>query len=100
MQALKRLERLAAEHPYFPGTYEMLFRICADANTPVPESVLTGNALIACSENAELSMQLGEAFAEKSLWLNAIGAYGFAAALEPRNKEALERHAEAIKRAK
>lgn len=99
-QALKKLEKIIAEHPYFPDAYKMLFKICEDSGTAIPEAVLTGNALIACSESAELSIQLGAAFDAKGLWLNAIAAYALALALEPRNKEALERHAAVISQAR
>ncbi|HVU19373.1 MAG TPA: hypothetical protein VHE09_01490 [Rhizomicrobium sp.] len=99
-QAMKRLEKLVEEHPYFPGAYEMLFKICGESGTAIPEFALTGNALVACSESAELSMRLGEAFGGRGLWLNAIAAYSIAAALQPRNKDALDRQAEAIQNAR
>jgi plasmid maintenance system antidote protein VapI len=78
----------------------MLFAACADSGTAVPESVLTGNALVACSESAELSMQLGQAFGEKGFWVNAIAAYSLANVLAPANEEASERLAAAVAGAK
>jgi tetratricopeptide (TPR) repeat protein len=99
-QAMHRLEKLIAAYPYFPDAYAMLFKACANSDTEIPESVLTGNALVACSESAELSMELGAAFGEKGLWLNAIAAYALAVAVEPKNTEASERHAAALKQAR
>ena len=99
-QAIARLEKLIARHPYFPGAYGLLFSACADAGIAVPESVLTGNALIACNESPELLLQLGAAFQEKVFALNAISAYSAAAFIAPDNPEARERLAAAISHVK
>lgn len=98
--AIERLERLLAQHPFFGAGYSLLFSACADSGTAVPESVLNGNALVACSDNAELSMQLGAAFSEKGFWVNAIAAYSLANTIEPANEEASERLAAAVAGAK
>ncbi len=82
---------MLAQHPFFAPGYKLLFQVCADSGTPVPESVLTGNALLACSENVELLQELGAAFSEKGFVVNALAAHAFAAALEPDNEEARER---------
>ena len=99
-QGIQRLEKVIVGHPYFASAYKLMLTACKDSGTPVSEAVLTGNALVACSEDAELSMLLGEAFGAKGLWVNASAAYGFALALEPKNREAGERHAAALKEAR
>jgi tetratricopeptide (TPR) repeat protein len=99
-QAVQRLEKLLQKHPYFGAGYELLFSACAEGGVEIPDSALTGNAVIACSDSAELSMRLGRAFQEKGLIANAIGAYSMAAALDPDNSEAGERLAAATKRAR
>ena len=99
-QAAQRLERLLQKHPYFGPGYELLFSACAESGAEIPESVLTGNAVIACSDSAELSIRLGRAFQERGLLTNAIGAYSMAAAIEPENREAVDRLAAAAKRAR
>ena len=96
-QGIQRLEKVIAAHPYFPGAYKTLFAASKDSGTPVSETVLTGNALVACSESPELSIQLGDAFGAKGLWVNAIAAYALAMAVDPKSREAAERHAAAIK---
>jgi hypothetical protein len=67
---------------------------------PVPDSVLNHNALVACSRNAKLSVQLGAAFEEKGYWANAIAAYSLANTLAPANEQASECLAAAIIAAK
>ncbi|MEI9930865.1 MAG: hypothetical protein WDM89_10025 [Rhizomicrobium sp.] len=99
-EAVKRSLKLIVAHPYYPSGYELLFRACKEAEKDIPETVLTGNAIVACSESAELSLQLGAAFGQKGLWINAIASYAIAMALEPANREAAERHAAALKEAK
>jgi hypothetical protein len=99
-RGIERLGALLERHRYFAAGYGLLFSACADSGTPVPESVLNGDALIACSENAELSAQLGAAFAEKGFWVNAIAAYSLANVLAPQSGEVSERLAEAIASAK
>ena len=99
-KGIERLKTLLERHPFFAAGYSLLFSVCADSGTAVPDSVLNGNALVACSENAELSMQLGAAFGEKGYWVNAIAAYSLANALEPASEEASERLAAAIAAAK
>jgi hypothetical protein len=99
-KGVKRLQTLLERHPFFAAGYELLFSACADSGTPVPDSVLNGNALVACSENAKLSMLLGAAFGEKGYWVNAIAAYSLANTLAPANEQASERLAAAITAAK
>jgi hypothetical protein len=99
-KGIERLATLLERHPFFAAGYSLLFSACADSETPVPDAVLNGNALVACSENAELSMQLGAAFGEKGYWVNAIAAYSLANTLAPANEEASERLAAAITAAK
>lgn len=97
-EAIGRLEILLARHPFFAPAYDLLFQACADAGTPVPESVLTGNALIACSESAELLVKLGTAFQDKGFTVNGVAAYSLAATLEPENDEVRERLATSVRR--
>ena len=99
-KGVERLEALLERHPYFAAGYKLLFSACADSGTAVPESVLNGNALIACSEDAELCTQLGAAFEEKGYWVNAIAAYSLANVLAPANEETTARLAAAIAGAK
>jgi cytochrome c-type biogenesis protein CcmH/NrfG len=99
-KGIARLATLLERHPFFAPGYSLLFSACADSATPVPDSVLNGNALVACSENAELSMQLGAAFGDKGYWVNAIAAYSLANTLAPSSEEASERLAAAITAAK
>ena len=99
-KGIERLEALLERHRHFAAGYSLLFSACADSGTPVPESVLNGDALIACSESAELSTQLGAAFGEKGFWVNAIAAYSLASVLAPESGEVSERLAEAIASAK
>jgi hypothetical protein len=99
-QAVQRLEKLLHKHPYYGPGYELLFGACAEGGVEIPDSVLTGNAVVACSDSAELSIRLGRTFQEKGLNANAISAYSMAAALEPENAEAGERLAAVTKRAR
>ena len=87
-------------HPFFAAGYKLLLSACADSGMPVPDSVLNRNALVACSRNAKLSVQLGAAFEEKGYWANAIAAYSLANALAPDNEQASECLAAAIIAAK
>lgn len=89
-EAIERLEILLERHAYFAPGYELLFQACADSGTPVPESVLTGNAIVACSENAKLLLALGAAFQQKGFRVNAVAAYSLAAAVDPKSDEARE----------
>jgi tetratricopeptide (TPR) repeat protein len=97
VQAINRLEKLIAEHPYFAPAYALLFEACTEAGRPVPESVLTGNALVACAESAELLLPLGAAFEARGFHVNALAAFAIAAAVEPDNEAARERLASARK---
>lgn len=99
-RGIQRLEALIERHPYFGPGYALLFSACADSGTPVPESVLTGDALIACSDKSDLLVQLGAAFEEKGFWVNAIAAYATAGVLAPTNLEVSERLAAAVTSAK
>jgi Flp pilus assembly protein TadD len=62
----------------------------------VPESVLNGNALVACSESADLLAALGAAFGEKGFAVNAVAALSLAVSLEPQDDAVRERLASAI----
>jgi predicted Zn-dependent protease len=84
-QAIKRLTKLIEKHPYYPPAYVLLFKVCADQGVPLPESVLTGNAIVACSESAERLVALGQAFQDKGYVVNAVAAQALAAQLEPQN---------------
>jgi len=99
-RGIKRLTTLLQLHPFFGPGYALLFSACADSGTKVPESVLTGDALVACSENSDLLVQLGQAFGEKGFWVNAIAAYATANVLAPTNLEVSERLAAAVANAK
>jgi hypothetical protein len=95
-RGIARLEDLVSRHPYFAGGYELLFKACADSATPVPESALTGNALVACSESTELLAALGTAFGEKGFAVNAVAAFSLAASLDPQDDAVREQLASAI----
>lgn len=95
-QGISGLEDLLVRHPYFAAGYGLLFSVCADSGTAIPESVLNGNGLIACSENAELSFALGRAFLEKGFAMNAVAAFSLATVLAPQRRDARERLAAAI----
>jgi len=95
-KGIARLEDLLSRHPYFGDGYELLFQACADSGAPVPESVLNGNALAACSESADLLAALGSAFGEKGFAVNAVAALSLAASLEPQNDAVREQLASAI----
>ncbi len=88
-RGIARLEDLVSRHPYFAGGY-------ADSATPVPESALTGNALVACSESTELLAALGTAFGEKGFAVNAVAAFSLAASLDPQDDAVREQLASAI----
>lgn len=92
-QGVARLEKLIARHPYFAPAYRLLFEVCDTGDFALPEGVLSGNALIACSQSADLSILLGKAFADREWHVNAIAAYSMALTLEPDNEEASERRA-------
>lgn len=96
VKAIPRLENLIERQPFFAPAYELLFRACADSATAIPESVLTGDALLACAESPELLTALGAAFLEKGYAVNAIAAYSLAATLAPENPEVRERLASAL----
>lgn len=92
---IERLKTLLERHPFYAAGYDLLLSACADSGVPVPDSVLNGNALVACSQSAKLSMQLGAAFEEKGHWMNANAAYSLANALAPADKQVSERLAAA-----
>jgi hypothetical protein len=89
-KGIEKLEILIDRHPFFAPAYELLFKACEETGTGLPESVLTGNALIACSESAELLTKLGAAFQEQGFTVNGVAAYSLAATLEPDNGEVRE----------
>jgi len=95
-EGMTRFEELIAGHPYFAGGYKALFTACAETGTAVPDFALIGNALVACSESAELSIELGDLFAARKLRVNAVMAYGHALTLEPQNADAAEKRRVAI----
>jgi len=90
-QGMKTLEKVIAANPYFGSAYKVLFSACAECGIPVPDAVLTDDALVACAESAELSIQLGNAFGDKGRWAKAARAFELALVLEPENPEALAR---------
>jgi hypothetical protein len=99
-QGMSQLETLIASEPYFAGGYTALFAMCEENGMAIPDIALTGNALIACSESAELSMKLAAAFGGNGLWMNAAAAYGMALAMEPNNADAAEQRTAALRRLK
>ncbi|HWA89243.1 MAG TPA: hypothetical protein VG889_04365 [Rhizomicrobium sp.] len=98
VKGIEKLEILIDRHPFFAPAYELLFDTCAEQSTAVPEAVLNGNALIACSESAGLLLKLGQAFQDKGYTVNAVAAYALASTLEPANDEVRERLAASVKR--
>ncbi|MBV9991201.1 MAG: hypothetical protein JOZ72_07890 [Alphaproteobacteria bacterium] len=99
-QALKRAEALVADEPLYAPGYELLFRVSADTGTPVPEAALTGNALVACSESAELLTSLSEAFLAAGYSVNAVAAASLAAQLDPDSEDIRDRLEAALSSAK
>lgn len=99
-QALKRAEVLVADEPLFAPGYDLLFQICADAGTPVPEAALTGNALVACSESADLLGSLADAFLQSGYAVNALAASALAAQLDPESDAIRDRLEAALASAK
>ncbi|HTT99478.1 MAG TPA: hypothetical protein VMF58_15630 [Rhizomicrobium sp.] len=97
---MNRFEQLILGNPYFSGGYKALFAACAEAGTPVPDFALTGNALVACAESAELSAELGDLFAQRKLLMNAVMAYGQALTLDPQNADVAEKRKAAIREIK
>jgi hypothetical protein len=95
-EGMRKFEDLIASHPYFSGGYKALFTACAETGTAIPDYALSGNALIACSESAASSIKLGDVFASRKLYVNAVMAYGQALTLEPQNAEAAEKRNAAI----
>jgi hypothetical protein len=99
-EGMGKFEALIAGHPYFAGGYKAMFTACAETGTPVPEYALTGNALVACSESAELAIQLGDAFAAGKYWMNATMAFAQALTLQPQNVQAMEKRKAAMREIK
>ncbi len=99
-KAIASLEKLVTRYPFFAAGYSLLFSACADSGTPVPDSVLNGNALVACSESADLLIEVGSAFQQKGFGVNAVAAYALATSLAPDNQNARERLAAAVSSAK
>jgi hypothetical protein len=95
-QGLNRLEKLVAEHPFFGPGYELLFSACADSSTPVPESALNGNALLACSDDADMLVALGDAFRARGLGVNAVMSFSLASLVAPANEGVRARLAETL----
>lgn len=99
-QALKRAEALVVDEPLYAPGYELLFKVCADSGTEVPEAALTGNALVACSESAELLGGLSDAFLGAGYSVNAVAAASLAAQLDPDSEEIRDRLEAALASAK
>ena len=99
-QGMEQLEALIASDPYFAGGYKAVFTNCEESGTAIPNFALTGNALVACSESAELAMQLAAAFGSDGQWMNAASAYAAAIAIEPNNADAAEQRTAALRRLK
>lgn len=99
-QGIKQLGKLIEQHPYFAPAYRLLFDACADQDVAVPEAALTGNAILACSEDAQMLLALAEAFQAKGYAVNAVAAEALAAQIEPKNDEARVRLAESLLAAK
>jgi len=86
MKAVNALADLVERHPFFAEGYESLFKACAQAQMPVPEVALNGNALIACSHRADLLLVLEKLFRQHGCVVNARAALSLAAALEPKGE--------------
>jgi tetratricopeptide (TPR) repeat protein len=97
-KGIEKLEIVIDRHPFFGPAYQTLLEACAETGTAVPDAVLSGNALLACSESASLLLKLGAAFQDNGYTVNAVAAYSLASALDPDNDEVRERLAAAVKR--
>jgi len=99
-EGMKVLEKVIAANPYFGTAYNLLFSASAEVGLPVPDSVLTDDAFVACADSTELAIQLGNAFGDKGVWAKAAKAFELALVLEPENPEASARHAAATQAAR
>jgi len=69
--------------PFFTPAYRLLFSTCKKSDIPIPESILTPDAVMACSDNAALLTDLGQAYLDKNLVVNAVTALSLATIVTP-----------------
>jgi hypothetical protein len=86
--AVKRLEAMIAHSPFFSPAYKLLFSVCKREDLAIPESVLTPEAVTACSDSAGLLADLGQAFLDKNLVVNAVTALSLATIVAPDQQRA------------
>jgi len=80
---VKRLEAMIRHSPFFTPAYRLLFSTCKKSDIPIPESILTPDAVMACSDNAALLTDLGQAYLDKNLVVNAVTALSLATIVTP-----------------
>ena len=86
--AAKRLEAMIRHSPFYTPAYKLLFSVCKKNEIPVPESILDSSAVMACSDNAPLLTDLGQAFLDKGLLVNAVTALSLATIIAPDHQRA------------
>jgi tetratricopeptide (TPR) repeat protein len=78
-----RLEKMIKHSPFFTPAYRLLFSICKKSDIAIPDSVLGTDAVAACSDNASLLTDVGQAFLDKGLLVNAVTALSLATIVTP-----------------
>jgi tetratricopeptide (TPR) repeat protein len=86
--AMQRLQETITHNPFYTPAYKLIFSVCKRAGTAVPESILTPDAVIACSDSAQLLADLGQAFLDRGLLVNAVTALSLATAITPDHQRA------------
>jgi hypothetical protein len=86
--AAERLEATIRHSPFFTPAYKLLFSICKGSDIPVPESILNADAIIACSDSAQLLTEVGQAFLDRGLLVNAVTALSLATIIGPDHQRA------------
>jgi tetratricopeptide (TPR) repeat protein len=81
--AVERLDATIRHSPFFSPAYRLLFSICKKGDIAIPESALNGSAIAACSDNATLLTDLGQAYLDKNLLVNAVTALSLATIVTP-----------------
>jgi len=80
-QAVQALAALVERYPFYAEGYQYLLKACAEAKEQVPESALSGNALLACAHRPELLLALEGVFRARGYVVNALAASALAAAV-------------------
>jgi tetratricopeptide (TPR) repeat protein len=87
-KALAKLEKLLGENPFFAPGYRLLSTICKQTKQPLPITLLTGDALLACAHTPDTLVDLGAALIEQDGALDAIAALALATVVAPENARA------------